>query len=127
VVLSKFDEWSHLLGPAERREPWRKSDSVTGIDLEQIERQSENLRRILTHYCPETVAAAESFASDVTYIAVSALGDRLRIDPVSGLPGIRPRDIDPYWVTVPLLYSISRVLPGLIPRVKRRSSSTIRR
>ena len=72
-------------------------------------------------YCPETVAAAESFAKDITYIAVSSLGSQVELDPNSGLPGIRPRNIRPHWVTVPLLYSISRVLPALVPRLIRRA------
>jgi hypothetical protein len=118
VVLSKFDEWSHLLGLVEKNEPFKKRGAVMGVDQEQVEAQSGSLRRILAHYCPETVAAAESFASDVTYIAISSLGNRLEIDPNTGLAGIRPMDIEPYWVTVPLLYSLSRILPALIPRVK---------
>jgi hypothetical protein len=122
LVLSKFDEWSHVLGPAENGEPWKRGGTITGVRQEQVEKQSQGLRRILTHYCPETVAAAESFAGDVTYIAVSALGDRIEVDPVTGIAAIRPMDINPHWVTVPLLYSLSRILPGLIPRVKRKAS-----
>jgi hypothetical protein len=122
VVLSKLDEWSHLLDKPEAGEPWRRSGAMMGIDHEQVERRSDGLRRLLSNYCPETVAAAESFASDVTYVAVSALGSRTEIDQATGLPGIRPMDIEPFWVTVPLLYSISRVLPGLVPRIKRKVS-----
>jgi hypothetical protein len=71
-------------------------------------------------YCPEIVTAAETFAKDITYIAVSSLGNGVEVDPNSGLPGIRPRNIRPHWVTIPLLYAISRVLPALIPRLIRR-------
>jgi hypothetical protein len=59
----------------------------------------------------------------VTYIPVSSLGDRVQIDPTTGLPGIRPADISPRWVTVPILYALSRSLPGLIPRLRRRNQS----
>ena len=35
-------------------------------------------------YCPETVTAAESFAKDITYIAVSSLGSGVEPDPTRG-------------------------------------------
>jgi hypothetical protein len=121
VILSKLDMWSHLLGSEHDVDPWRTLGNRTGIDVEAIEQRSAHLRAILLEHCPETVAAAEAFAPDVTYIAASALGSRVELDPVTGLPGIRPREIKPYWVTVPLLYSISQVLPALVPRVVRRA------
>jgi hypothetical protein len=124
IVLSKFDEWIHLLDPADDGEPWRSQGNLTGVDVGRIERRSSRLRDILLHYCPETVTAAEAFAQDITYIAVSSLGDRVTLDPGSGLPGIRPKDIQPRWVLVPLLYALSRILPALIPRLVRRSQPT---
>jgi hypothetical protein len=123
VVLSKFDEWSNLLGSIEKREPMKKNGDMTGLDVDHVEAMSRTLRGVLSHFCPETVAALESFASHVTYIAVSALGHRMQVDPVARLPAIRPMDVEPYWVTVPLLYALSQVLPGLIPRVRRKASS----
>ena len=121
IVIAKFDEWAHLLGVDDDSDPWRAQGNMTGVDVEKIERMSGRLREILLKYCPETVTAAESFAKEVTYIAVSSLGGQMELDPNSGLPGIRPRNIRPHWVTVPLLYSISRVLPALVPRLVRRA------
>ncbi len=120
IVLSKLDEWSHLLD-IEAEDPWRTQGNLTGVDAEKIERRSARLRDILRAYCPETVAAAETFAKDITYIAVSSLGSGVERDPASGQSGIRPRNIQPQWVTVPLLYSLSRVLPALVPRLIRRA------
>ena len=125
VILSKFDEWSHLLDQGEG-EPWRTQGNITGVDVERIEQTSGRLREVLMKYCPETVAAAETFAKNITYIAVSSLGEHVELDPTTGLPGIRPRNIRPHWVTVPLLYALSRVQPGLIPRLIRRSPQTKR-
>jgi hypothetical protein len=122
VVLSKYDEWSHLCSLLEDGDPWKRSGTVTGVDVELVERWSARLRQVLSHYCPETVAAAESFASHVTYIAVTSLGDRTHLDPKTGIASIRPEEIKPHWVTVPVLYSLSRILPGLIPPLKRRTS-----
>jgi hypothetical protein len=123
VVLSKLDEWNHLLDTEAKREVWRTVDHVTGVDMDRIEHLSELLRRILLHYCPETVAAAESFARDITYIAVSSLGPNIQVDPVSGLPAIRPAAIQSTWVTAPLLYCISRASSRLIPRFVKRSKT----
>jgi hypothetical protein len=120
IILSKLDEWAHLLEP-EDGDPWRTQGNLTGVDVERIERRSAQLRELLRKYCPETVAAAETFAKDITYIAVSALGSRVEPDPTSGLSGIRPSNIQPQWVTIPLLYSLSRVMPALVPRLIRRA------
>jgi hypothetical protein len=121
VVLSKFDEWAQLLGGVEEAEPWRVQGNLTGVDVEMIERRSGRLREVMLRYSPETVSTAEAFAKDITYIAVSSLGGGVEIDPNSGLPGIRSMNLRPYWVTVPLLYAISRVLPALVPRLIRRA------
>ena len=52
------------------------------------------------HCCPETVAAAEAFAKNITYIAVSSLGGQVEVDTTTGLRAIRPKNIQPHWVTV---------------------------
>lgn len=119
VVLSKFDEWAHLCDFQDQRDPWKKRGDLAAVNVELVKQRSQSLRRLLAHHCPETVAAADSFASNVTYIAVSSLGDRTHMDPRTGVASIRPAEIRPHWVTVPLLYALSQVLPGLIPRLKR--------
>ena len=121
VVVTKLDEWSHLLGPSDESEPWKTRGSVNAVDGEKIDRVSSSVRDILLKYCAETVTAAESFAKEVVYIPVSSLGGQVELDLQSGLPGIRPNAIRPRWVVVPILYAISRVLPALVPRVIRRS------
>ena len=123
VVVSKLDEWSHLLGPGDENDPWRAQGNMTGVDVEKIEQASSRVREILLKYCPEIVTAAETFAKDVTYVAVSSLGGEVELDFQSGLPGIRPKNIRPRWVVVPILYAISRVLPALVPRLIRRTKS----
>ena len=120
VILSKFDEWAHLFDH-DPGEPWKTQGNLTGVDLERIERMSARLHQVLMKFCPETVAAAEAFAKNITYIAVSSLGKQVEVDPATGLTGIRPGNIQPHWVTVPLLYALARVQPALIPRLIRRS------
>jgi hypothetical protein len=121
IVVSKLDEWAHLLGDTEENDPWRVHGNLSGVDNAKIERTSSRVRELLLNYCPEIVTAAEGFAKDVTYFAVSSLGGQVELDLQSGLPGIRPRNIQPRWVAVPILYAIARVLPSLVPRLVRRS------
>jgi hypothetical protein len=121
IVLTKADQWSSLL-PADRpREPWKQVPGLgqAALDTERIEARSNEIRRLLLELCPEIVSAAEGFADEVVYIATSALGDQTEFDTQTGLVRIRPRDIHPRWVSVPLLYTLTRVLPGLIPKKKR--------
>ncbi len=124
VVLSKLDEWNHLLDTDRDGDPWRTQGGVTGIDMDHIEHLSQLLRRILLHYCPETVAAADAFAKDVTYIAISSLGPKIARDPSTGLPAIRPADIQPISVTAPLLYCLTRTSSRLIPRFVKKGRGT---
>jgi hypothetical protein len=125
VILSKFDEWAHLFDH-DPGEPWKTHGNLTGVDLERIEQMSARLHQVLMKFCPETVAAAEAFAKNITYIAVSSLGKQVEIDPATGLTSIRPGNIQPHWVTVPLLYALARVQPALILRLIRRSAEAKR-
>jgi hypothetical protein len=125
VSLTKVDQWGCLLPDDSGAEPWRTLKGVNQamLDVECIEQQSSNLRQLLLQLSPEIVTAAEGFCTDVTYIATSALGDRVAVDPQSGILGIRPQDIRPRWVAIPLLFAINRTLPGFIGRFRRRASN----
>jgi serine/threonine protein kinase len=123
IVVSKFDEWSHLMSTDDDSEPWRTQAHVTAVDVEKVETRSRQVREILSKFSPDIVTAAESFARDVTFVATSSLGQRVQLDPYSGLAGIRPGEIRPYWAAVPLLYSLSRTMPALVPRMIRRLKS----
>ena len=123
VVVTKFDQWSSLFPIDDPSPPWRRGgpmSSSAALDVERVDRRSQQLRSVLIQYCPEIVAAAEGLAREVTYIAVGALGPRVEFDPETGAVGIRPMNIRPHWVAVPFLYSLTKVLPGLIPRIKRK-------
>jgi hypothetical protein len=74
----------------------------------------------MMQYCPEMVIAAETFAQSVTYIAVTSLGNSVELDPGTGLPSIRPKNVKPAWVVVPLLFALTQVLPALVPRITRK-------
>src|SRR5262249_17850085 len=94
--------------------------SLSALDTIAIDQRSQRVRELLIRHCPEIVTAAEAFATQVTYIPVSAVGLKTRLDDANGLLSIRPEDTAPYWVTVPFLYSVCRSVPGLIPGIFRK-------
>ncbi len=134
VIVTKCDAWLHLIEESPCPEPWRQVPAgqsgerqidlpLQALDTAQIERRSQIVRQVLLTHCPEIVTAAEGFASQVTYIPVSALGWETQIDEATGQLAIRPEDTAPYWVTVPFLYALCRSVPGLIPSIFRKKAS----
>lgn len=112
VIVAKFDVLEGVAGISLRREPYSglQGKSPARLKLAEVEGTSEALRGILRHHCPEFVATAESFSEIVRYIPVSSFGrcpELVRRDK-QRFYGIRPRDIEPKWVTVPLLYCLSK-------------------
>lgn len=121
VVVTKYDAWSELLPlPEMAKLPWRlaKSGNLAGVNIQRVDEVSQKLRQLLWKYTPELVSAAEGLAQKVVYIPVSAVGRSPEVDPQTGMLGLRPRDIRPVWVEVPVIYALSRWMKGLIPRLK---------
>lgn len=128
VIVTKFDAWRSLLkldqldtAAAIRPRP----DGLAALDLDAVESMSRNLRAVFLRFSPEIVAAAESFAEQVIYIPVSALGRGPEIDPRTGALGVRPRDVRPMWVEIPFLYALCRWSKGVITEA-RPETKTIR-
>ena len=44
VVLSKLDEWNHLLDTESGGDPWRTQGNITGVDMDRVEHLSGLLR-----------------------------------------------------------------------------------
>ena len=84
------------------------------MDMGRIDRISRKTRDLLLSVTPELVSGAEDFAEEVVYIPVSALGHSPEKYPDKSGLLIRPCDIHPRWVTIPLLYSYARWATGLI-------------
>jgi hypothetical protein len=126
VVVTKFDGWKHLLG-VDSLPVVRVASHANGhcaVCLEGVEDVSKLVRALLWKVSPEIVSAAESFASQVLYVPVSATGRGPETDPnTGGLLGFRPKDMKPIWAEVPMLYTLARWTQGLIPYVKPGTSS----
>jgi hypothetical protein len=117
VVVTKFDTWAGLLKMDELHSPWELNSHgpVAAMQLDVIDRLSQRLRSLLWEVSPEIVSVAESFASQVLYIPVSATGRSPERAPQTGMFGFRPKDVKPLWAEVPLLYTMSRWMQGLVP------------
>jgi hypothetical protein len=121
VIVTKKDLWGPLLPeviPSSQPLVTTRS-GLTALNLDAIEEQSRQVRKLLHETTPEIVEAAENFAESVTFIGVSALGKLPEKMPESNLWGIEPDHIQPDGVALPLLLALQLRLPGIIPTASR--------
>lgn len=79
------------------------------LDLSHINQISAFIRELFCRLTPEFVNTIESFADNVIYLPVSAIGHQ------PDVKGVHPGDIHPLWVEVPFLYILSKM--GYIPHI----------
>jgi hypothetical protein len=118
VVVTKYDSWSSLLDRDRlgMDQVLRESRaSHRALDVDAIARVSAQVRTVLETNAPEIVVAAEGFSERVVYLPVSALGGAPMAHPKSGALCVRPRDVSPLWVEIPIIYALLLTVPGLIP------------
>jgi len=113
IILPKFDVWSKLTDISIDQEPYDFDAKNTRfqINLSQIDENSNKLKKkLLTQPRPELVATAENLSEFIRYIPVSSLGHSPSLIKKDShvFYGVLPRQIQPKWVTVPLLYVLCR-------------------
>lgn len=79
------------------------------LDMSHINRVSAGIRELFCRLTPEFVNTIESFADNVLYLPVSAIGHQ------PDQRGVHPGDIHPLWVEVPFLHILSKM--GYIPYI----------
>lgn len=112
VIVSKADvlgQEAFLLQEI-KDNPWRShgKGGAHQLDYSRLLQVSFMIRSKLCDYAPQVVDAVEAFSSDVIYMPVSALGHSPSLDD-NGQLAIRPLDIHPFWVEVPLIYVLARL------------------
>lgn len=119
ILVPKADIWLHLLGYSVPAEPWKWNPETKtyALDIDTVMSTSFSVRALVEETSPELVSTAETFAQDVIFLPDSALGRSPELDEAGNTLAIRPRDIKPFWITVPMLYHFFRY--GLIPAVSR--------
>ena len=120
VIVTKFDAWKHLLGnslPIFHTRP--KVGGICGLRPSVLEEVSSRLRSLILDFAPEVVAATERFSKHVYFVPSSATGCAPQVvgSDASGKPTYKFRvgDLHSEWVEVPLLWMLSRHVPGLVP------------
>ena len=116
IVVTKWDSWRALLPDIDSTPPYRnvQGSSVSVLDGKRIREVSDKVGDLLRELTPEIVAAAEGFTKHLSFIPVSATGKAPERDNSTGAFGMRPRDLNPYWVEVPILHALSQWGAGLI-------------
>lgn len=84
------------------------------LDLGILKKFSSQLRAFLKTVAPEIVNAAETFCNQVFYLSVSALGIRPRQLTTGGAWMVRPDEITPVNVDIPILFGLSQIVRGSI-------------
>ena len=115
IVVTKWDSWQALLPELSNDAPYHSipNSNVKILDGERIEETSKKVGDLLRFHTPEIVAAAEGFAEQLYFVPVSATGRAPEVDAAGGF-AIRPKDMNPYWVEVPMLLALSKWCSGLV-------------
>lgn len=116
IVVTKWDSWRKLLPGVSRTPPYKSipGQDVQALDIERVKDVSIKVAKLLGKLCPEVVAAGEGFAEELYFVPVSATGHAPEVDDETGALGIRPKDMAPYWVEVPLMLALHRWTRGLV-------------
>mgnify|MGYP006271196483 CR=1 FL=1 len=116
VVVTKFDAWRSLVGGRTLPDPWVKTGGVSHFRGDLVDKVSKLTRDLLLKHAPSIIATAESFVApaDILYVPVSATGSAPTLGP-DGRWQHATGALSPMWVEVPLLYALSRRVPGLVP------------
>ncbi len=119
ICVSKSDIWAPLADEDIMEEPCLPTaeSGKMRMDIARINRTSAKIRQLLLTVTPEIVSTAEAVSKTVVYIPISSLGHSPQPYPGDvNLLAIRPRDIQPRWVTVPFLYAVAQwTRSGLVP------------
>lgn len=115
IIVPKCDIWLDLLGYKLPEHPWKWDPEyrTCALDVDCIMSTSFSVRALLEEVSPELVASAESFTGEVLFLPNSALGTSPELGGDAGIFGVRPGDVKPFWIPVPMLYLFHR--QGLTP------------
>ncbi len=123
IVVTKYDAWSGLLPGLLDTPPFKpqKNSDMYALDWDRVVATSKQVRELLWQHAAEMVSAAEGFAQEVIYVPISATGCSPVVDDKGGIQGMRPCDIKPMWVEVPMLVSLAKWAGGLVPYAMRKT------
>ncbi len=119
VLVPKYDAWSNSFPFDLKDLPFTALDEKTftySLNFTIVKLVSYCTRQWLLARAPEIVSESEAFFETVYFLPVSALGHCPDFDATKNMIGIRPSDINPIWVDVPIYIYLWKC--GLVPAVK---------
>lgn len=124
VIATKHDAWKSLTGDSLLSSS-KVMQSIRGgghcLLLDAIQQHSKKLRSVLWEHSHEIVSAAEALSEQVFFLPVSLFRRPPMKSPDDGKLMIRPSDISPTGVDLPILLALALAVPGLVPTVDRQS------
>ena len=114
LIIGKCDTWLHLLGP----EPLLPIVRNNQIRMDNVDANSERLRKLLFRIAPQLCANVEAISSNVRYFAASSFGRSAleftdeNNETILGSPGA---PLTPLRVTDAFFWSLCNLAPKLLP------------
>ena len=124
LVVPKYDAWKTMFPLDLENTPYfsySKKEMQHFLDVGAILNVSYCMRSQMQRFAPDVVSTCEAFFETVYYIPVSSLGRSMEIITADRkLMGIKPEDIKPLWVEVPLLLQmwLSGMIDGVAKHVR---------
>lgn len=121
VIVTKLDEFQHSVSGLDAALPFLPAEDPhrpRRLNLQRLHRTSEQLKNLLQACVPEIVHTAEMVSRDPVFVTASALGNR-PVPDATGRAMLKPSQIDPQMVELPLVYGLAERAQGLIPTTRR--------
>jgi hypothetical protein len=124
VVVTKSDSWRHKIDGLDLiGEPFLNlnAENRKVLDVPRIQTASLAIQELLLKHSPSIVNKAQAFSNHL-FVPVTSLGFLPKDDPRTNLPSLEPCNINPNWVTAPLL--MVDELKDLVPRGRRQKDNS---
>ncbi len=108
VVVTKMDLWRKLAPGRADLGPALPDVSKAYVNLDRVEGDSAALRVLLLQLAPEVVRTAERLSRTVLYAGATVLGRPPTRVSADGEWGVRPKQVEPDGVDVPVLYALAK-------------------
>lgn len=124
MLIGKCDVWLHLTGRDSLPSPIRDG----AFDLQVAIQNSQIVRQLLKEICPSMIGIAESISTEVMYFPVSSFGHSpvlFKRETGESLIAPDPQKLKPILVEVPVVWALSKIMPGLVPVAEEVASNSV--
>lgn len=109
ILVTKYDIWKELINQEITENPWEMDgNGIFSLKVDTVFNTSLAVRSLIEKVCPQLVHSAEENFDKVVFIPVSAIGKNTSmIEMPNGMFGVKPKDIKPFWTSLPLISVLS--------------------